>query len=106
MKRSLAIASGVALAALTSALAWFLIAGAQVAAGGGPNPILVRTPLPGAPPPSTTTAAVTVIFVLVLVCMAVAVALVQRSADRAATRAEVRTLTARHDHDDQEHKAA
>ena len=100
MKRTIATAAGVVLAALGAAVTWLLVAGATAAAG-GPNPILLRAPHPAPPPSSVSTLTVTLVLVAVLLAAAAAFALLQRRADTRAMSAEVTHL--RTEECDQEH---
>ncbi len=100
MKRAFIKASGIFLIVLAAALAWLLVAGASLAAAGGPNPLYLRAPHP-LNPSSGSTLAVTVVLTAALLCAAMAFALAQRRADRRSTPAEVAPLDVRSEQDDQ-----
>ena len=104
MKRAFAKASGIFLTVLAAALAWLLVAGASLAAAGGPNPLYLRAPRPLSPSSTTSTLTVTVVMTAALLCAAVVLALVQRRADRRSTPAAVTPLDARREED--EHRKA
>ena len=102
MKPVFVKASGIFLGVLAAVLVWLLAAAASLATAGGPNPLHLRAPHP-VDASSASAIVVTVILTAALLCAAVVVALLQRSADRRSTPAEVTSLDAPRE---QEHKAA
>jgi hypothetical protein len=106
MRRALTKAFGIVLSVLAAALGWLLVAGASVAAAGGPNPLYLRVaPRPLSPSSSTSALAGALILVAVLLATAVVFALLQRRADRRETLAEVTSLDSQREQD-RHHKAA
>ena len=106
MKPVLVKASGVFLGVLAAVLAWLLVAATSLASAGGPDPLYLRGLHPVTPSSPASTFTVTVVLIAALLGVAVVLALLLRRADRRATLAEVASLDAQRERDEQQRKAA
>jgi hypothetical protein len=103
MSLDLSKAAGVVLAALVSAVVWLFIWGVPVAAAGR-SPIFQYERFQRAPA-SATDVIVSVVLVAGLVAAGVAFSVLSSRHERGESRAQVRTLAIRHEHE-QKRKAA